>query len=56
MAEQLKLTVAARTNESDVSEEALQAYLEALANLHDPDIADAFLDEAIRLAPSPAPA
>jgi TolB-like protein len=50
--EQLSLTIKTRSDDSAyISEEALQAYFQGLSQLHEPDVADGFFDEAIRLAP-----
>lgn len=49
--EQLQLTVETQADDANVPDEALQAYLQGLAHLHEPDVADGFFDEAIRLAP-----
>lgn len=51
MGEQLALTVRVKEQETPVSDEALDAYLHALAELKQPEVADGWFDEAIRLAP-----
>jgi TolB-like protein len=51
MGEQLALTIRMRETEAQVSDEALEAYLHALAELSQPEVADGWFDEAIRLAP-----
>jgi len=50
--EQLSITVETRVKEGvEIPEEALQAYFQGLSQLNEPDVADGFFDEAIRLAP-----
>lgn len=50
--EQLSLTVDTHAHSSErIGDDALQAYFQGLAHLHEPDVADGFFDEAIRLAP-----
>ena len=51
MGEQLALTVHLKEKGAQVSDEALEAYLHALAELSQPEVADGWFDEAIRLAP-----
>jgi tetratricopeptide (TPR) repeat protein len=51
MGEQLALTVRVKEQETQISDEALDAYLHALAELKQPEVADGWFDEAIRLAP-----
>jgi TolB-like protein len=51
LAEQLALTVRVRQAEAPVPNEALVAYMHALSELAQPEVADGWLDEAIRLAP-----
>ncbi len=52
MGEQLALTVRVKEQEIAVPDEALDAYLHALAELKQPEVADGWFDEAIRLAPN----
>lgn len=52
LAEQLALTVRVREAENAVPAEALEAYLHGLSELNQPDIADRWFDEAVRLAPN----
>lgn len=51
LAEQLQLTVRIRDAEVAVPTEALEAYLRGLAALNQPDVADGWFEEAVRLAP-----
>ncbi len=51
LGEQLALTVRVKEAEAQVPDEALEAYLHALAELGQPEVADGWFDEAIRLAP-----
>ena len=52
IAELLSLTVKVRSKSNAlIPDKALQAYFRALSQLHQPEVADGFFDEAIRLAP-----
>jgi TolB-like protein len=51
LTEQLALTVRVRKAEAPVPSDALEAYLHGLAELDQPDVADGWFDEAVRLAP-----
>jgi TolB-like protein len=51
LAEQLELTVRVRQAAAPVPTEALDAYLRGLAALQQPEVADSWFGEAVRLAP-----
>jgi len=51
LTEQLALTARVKDSETLIPDEALDAYLHALSELDDPEVADSWFDEAIRLAP-----
>jgi TolB-like protein len=51
LAEQLALTVRVREVAAPIPDEALDAYLRALSELGQPEVADGWFDEAIRQAP-----
>jgi TolB-like protein len=51
LAEQLELTVRVRQTEARVPNKALEAYLRGLAALQQPEVADSWFAEAVRIAP-----
>lgn len=51
IAEQLALTVRVKEAEAPIPDKALAAYLRALSELGQPEVADGWFDEAIRIAP-----
>jgi TolB-like protein/Flp pilus assembly protein TadD len=51
LAEQLALTVRIREAEAPIPDEALMAYMHALSELAQPEVADSWFDQANRLAP-----
>lgn len=51
LAEQLELTVRVREADAPVPDAALEAHLRGLATLNEPEVADGWFDEAVRVAP-----